>query len=168
MAQPRICDLMKPGATSPNIKTLARLAAAFDCGLAVRFVPFSDMARWAEEFDPEGFDVRPFDEDAEPFDRSAILDERAYSLEGLQLSSLITGYAPSRWAPSLNQGMTDVFTLPLVKTQSPEGLVTWVVTSELPSNKKDIDSFTTSGLVERGARIAAGSAEGGANYVGTN
>jgi DNA-binding XRE family transcriptional regulator len=44
--QPRISALMTPGKASPNIETLRRIAEAFDCGLMVQFVPFSEMARW--------------------------------------------------------------------------------------------------------------------------
>lgn len=63
MLQPRISGLMTAGKTHPNIETLRRLAEAFDCGLAVRFVPFSELARWSDEFDPESFDVPEFAED---------------------------------------------------------------------------------------------------------
>ena len=63
MLQPRISELMTPGKTRPNIETLRRMAEAFDCGLLVRFAPFSELARWSEEFDPESFSVPSFDED---------------------------------------------------------------------------------------------------------
>jgi transcriptional regulator with XRE-family HTH domain len=64
MKQPRICDLMKPGGARPNIKTLSRIAKAFDCGLLVRFAPFSELVRWSEDFEPESFNVRSFGQDA--------------------------------------------------------------------------------------------------------
>jgi transcriptional regulator with XRE-family HTH domain len=63
MLQPRISGLMSPGKTRPNIDTLRRLAEAFDCGLAVRFVPFSELAAWSEQFDPESFNVPDFEHD---------------------------------------------------------------------------------------------------------
>jgi transcriptional regulator with XRE-family HTH domain len=63
MLQPRISGLLSPGKTRPNIETLRRLAEAFDCGLAVRFVPFSELASWSEEFDPESFNIPSFDQD---------------------------------------------------------------------------------------------------------
>src|ERR1035441_9473358 len=63
MLQPRISGLMTPGKTRPNIETLRRIAEAFDCGLLVRFAPFSELARWSEEFDPESFSVPSFDDD---------------------------------------------------------------------------------------------------------
>lgn len=64
MLQPRISGLIAAGKTRPNIETLRRIAEAFDCGLMVRFVPFSELARWSEEFDPERFDVPSFAEDS--------------------------------------------------------------------------------------------------------
>jgi transcriptional regulator with XRE-family HTH domain len=63
MLQPRISSLMTPGKTRPNIETLRRIAEAFDCGLIVRFAPFSELARWSEEFDPESFNVPSFEDD---------------------------------------------------------------------------------------------------------
>jgi transcriptional regulator with XRE-family HTH domain len=63
MLQPRISGLLTPGKTRPNIETLRRLAEAFDCGLAVRFVPFSELTAWSEGFDPESFYVPSFDDD---------------------------------------------------------------------------------------------------------
>jgi transcriptional regulator with XRE-family HTH domain len=72
MLQPRISGLMTPGRTRPNIETLRRIAEAFDCGLMVRFVPFSDLARWSEEFDPEWFHVPSFANDAMPIERKPV------------------------------------------------------------------------------------------------
>jgi len=63
MLQPRISGLLTPGKTRPNIETLRRLAEAFDCGLAVRFVPFSELVSWSEKFDPESFNVPSFDDE---------------------------------------------------------------------------------------------------------
>jgi transcriptional regulator with XRE-family HTH domain len=63
MLQPRISGLMKPGKTRPNIETLRRVAEAFDCALIVRFAPFSELARWAEDFEPDSFTVPSFSND---------------------------------------------------------------------------------------------------------
>lgn len=77
MLQPRISGLMTAGRTRPNIETLRRLAEAFDCGLAVRFVPFSELVRWSTKFDPESFDIPSFENDpgfreSEPIHSSAM------------------------------------------------------------------------------------------------
>lgn len=69
MLQPRISGLMTPGKTRPNIETLRRIAEAFECGLIVRFAPFSELVRWSEAFDPETFSVPTFDNDTGFIDR---------------------------------------------------------------------------------------------------
>ena len=61
MLQPRISAILKPGRGGLNIETLRRLAEAFDCGLMVRFAPFSELIDWSEQFDPESFDVERFE-----------------------------------------------------------------------------------------------------------
>ncbi|MGH9615058.1 MAG: helix-turn-helix domain-containing protein [Bryobacteraceae bacterium] len=63
MLQPRISAVLKPGKVRPNIETLRRFAEAFDCGLLVRFAPYSELARWSEDFNPERFNVPSFKED---------------------------------------------------------------------------------------------------------
>ncbi|MDA1316187.1 MAG: helix-turn-helix transcriptional regulator [Acidobacteria bacterium] len=63
MLQPRISKLLNPGAMEPNIRTLRRIAEAFDCGLMVRFVPFSELVLRSERFDPESFTVQTFEQE---------------------------------------------------------------------------------------------------------
>src|SRR5260370_21372211 len=63
MAQPRISEIERPGERRPNIETLLRIAAAFDVGLQVRFLPFTELIEWSESFDPENFEVRTFDDE---------------------------------------------------------------------------------------------------------
>ena len=64
MLQPRISAMLKPGGAKFTLETLRRLAAAFDVGLIVKFVPFSELLRWSEDFDPEGFTVPTFEQEA--------------------------------------------------------------------------------------------------------
>lgn len=64
MLQPRISGLMTPGKVRPNIETLRRIAEAFDCALLVKFVPFSELAKWSADFDPDTFSVPAFGEDS--------------------------------------------------------------------------------------------------------
>ena len=61
MLQPRISALLTPGKVRPNIETLRRIAEAFDCGLEVRLVPFSELVYQSEIFDPENFSIPTFD-----------------------------------------------------------------------------------------------------------
>jgi transcriptional regulator with XRE-family HTH domain len=63
MRQPSISGLMRPGKTKPNIETLRRIAEAFDCGLAVRFVSFGDLVDWSDSFEPDSFSVKGFEEE---------------------------------------------------------------------------------------------------------
>lgn len=63
MAQPRICEIEKPGQRKLNLETLLRLAAGLDVGLLVAFVPFGELIDRLEAFDPETVDVPAFDEE---------------------------------------------------------------------------------------------------------
>lgn len=45
------------------IKTLVRLASAFDVALVVRFVPFSGLARWVTDLSPGALEVPDFEHD---------------------------------------------------------------------------------------------------------
>ena len=76
MLQPRISAMLKPGKTRPNIETLRRIAEAFDCGLMVRFVPFSTLALSSEQFDPETFDVLSFEAE----DQAGVFDSAPQAL----------------------------------------------------------------------------------------
>lgn len=63
MLQPRINTLERPSGSEPNLRTLKRLASAFDVALIVRFASFSEVLKWAEEFSPDTFEVPSFDKD---------------------------------------------------------------------------------------------------------
>lgn len=63
MLQPRISAIESPGGSKLNIETLRRLASAFDVGLLIRFVSFSELVDWAEKFSPDTFVVPSFVED---------------------------------------------------------------------------------------------------------
>ena len=61
--QARISHIEQPGRDPLSLRTLYRLAAAFDVGLLVQFVPFSELVRREAAFDPETFSVPSFAED---------------------------------------------------------------------------------------------------------
>ncbi len=63
MKQARISALERIGDASFSIETLIRLASAFRVGLAVRFVPMSEMLDWENDFAPDEFDVVPLEND---------------------------------------------------------------------------------------------------------
>ncbi len=68
-----------------TLETLSRLAAAFKVGLTVRFVPFSEMIRWENSFNPDAFDMKRLPDD-EVFLGSAkddLTDKNSSQLGGL-------------------------------------------------------------------------------------
>jgi transcriptional regulator with XRE-family HTH domain len=65
MHQSRISTIETPGASNVTLETLSRLAAAFRVGLLVKFVSFSEMLNWENEFSQDTFDVIPIDGDAD-------------------------------------------------------------------------------------------------------
>ena len=62
--QSRISMFETPGGANMTLETLAKIAAGLRVGVVVKFVPFSEMVRWKDDFSPESFDVARIDEDA--------------------------------------------------------------------------------------------------------
>lgn len=63
MKQPRISAIERPGHGDVNVKTLRRIASAFDIALIVRFAPFSELVSLTESFSPDTFNVPSFSQD---------------------------------------------------------------------------------------------------------
>jgi hypothetical protein len=63
MKQSRISAIETVGQTKLTIETLKRLASAFDCALAVRFVSFGELGKWTAAFDPDNFSVPSFEDE---------------------------------------------------------------------------------------------------------
>jgi transcriptional regulator with XRE-family HTH domain len=61
--QSRISMFETPGAANVTLETLSRLAAAFKVGLVVKFVPFSEMLQWENQFSQDEFTVTKIDDD---------------------------------------------------------------------------------------------------------
>ncbi len=66
MQQSRISLLEDPSYDRMNMQTLKRIAAAFDVGLSVSFVPFSELLQSMGSSSEHGYSVRSFSEDAIP------------------------------------------------------------------------------------------------------
>lgn len=64
MTQNMVSRLENPEYGRSSVTTLRRIAAAFDVALAVRFVPFSELAGWVATLSSSRMNVRPFDQDA--------------------------------------------------------------------------------------------------------
>jgi transcriptional regulator with XRE-family HTH domain len=84
MKQSRISALEDPNYENIEVATLRRLASAFDVALTVRFIPFSELARWADTLSEEKLIVPKFEEDSpggtipdEPSGRGAEVSRRA-------------------------------------------------------------------------------------------
>jgi transcriptional regulator with XRE-family HTH domain len=73
--QETISQLENPDYGNYTLKTLQRLAEAFDVALIVRFAPFSELAHWITDLSPEKLAVSNFDHDPgvhfEPCDADA-------------------------------------------------------------------------------------------------
>jgi hypothetical protein len=65
MKQSRVSAMERPGSVQFNIETLIRIAAACKVGLIVRFVPFSEMLRWENDFNQDTFSPLTIDQDSE-------------------------------------------------------------------------------------------------------
>ena len=61
--QARISHIEQPGRDPLSLRTLYRLAIAFDVGLLVQFVSFSELVRREAAFHPETFRVTSFEDD---------------------------------------------------------------------------------------------------------
>lgn len=85
MRQSRISVLEDPSNRSLSVKTLQRIAAAFDVAVIVRFVPYSEVARWATDSGPKKFEVPEFKDDkisdSRPIQLSAVTPSR---IDGVQ------------------------------------------------------------------------------------
>ncbi|MGH9345482.1 MAG: helix-turn-helix transcriptional regulator [Terriglobia bacterium] len=113
MAQPRICELEKPGERRANLDTLMRIASAFDIGLEVRFAPFSELITSTENFDPDTFNVKSFVQELEDAERREKLEQNAYQQMEDACAEIIY-LAASDAANSMN--------LPVIKTMASESL----------------------------------------------
>jgi transcriptional regulator with XRE-family HTH domain len=63
MQQEGISRIEDPDRGSVNLKTLLKLAAAFNVGLIVRFVPFSEMINWKLNLSLDAMEVKSFDQE---------------------------------------------------------------------------------------------------------
>ncbi len=59
----QIAELEDPNCGPPSVQILHKLCAAFDVGLLVQFVSFSELVRRESEFDPETFNAVSFSDD---------------------------------------------------------------------------------------------------------
>ena len=65
MTQTNVSRLESPGYGRLNITTLQRIASVFDVALIVRFVSFSELARWVGNLSRDVISPKSFDEESE-------------------------------------------------------------------------------------------------------
>jgi transcriptional regulator with XRE-family HTH domain len=63
MKQSRISDLEDPNYENYQTRTLVKIASAYDVGLVVRFVPFSELAKWSANLSQKDFLPTEFSKD---------------------------------------------------------------------------------------------------------
>ncbi len=63
MAQVAISRFEDPNYSKFTLTTLKRLASAFDIGLMVRFISFSDLVEWEINLSPKSLEALSFDQD---------------------------------------------------------------------------------------------------------
>jgi transcriptional regulator with XRE-family HTH domain len=89
MKQSRISAIERPGATGLSIETLVRMASAFKVGLMVKFVPFSEMLKWENEYSQDIFDVISIDKDIQ------FIEPKKYSGPASNIGSIVYLKQPS-------------------------------------------------------------------------
>ena len=96
MAQERISVAENPNYSRFNIKTLKRIASAFEVALIVRFVPISELVKWELNLSSEALEAVSFEDD--PYFKETIRQEynTAYSQpEPLVFTHVLSGgFAP--------------------------------------------------------------------------
>lgn len=95
MAQETISRLEDPNYSKLTLKTLKRLASAFDVALMVRFVPFSELVELELNLTGGSLEVLSFEK--EPYFREKRDDE----LNGIPIEKYLSGYDKVTW---VNEG----------------------------------------------------------------
>jgi transcriptional regulator with XRE-family HTH domain len=93
MRQSRISALEDPNYENYEVRTLRRIASALDVALTVRFISFSELARWSAELSEQNLAVSKFEEDE--------LNKQTSSLAERPSSALIAFFKiPEQEAPA--------------------------------------------------------------------
>ena len=83
MKQSRISAMETPGAVNFNLETLVRLASVFKVGLVVKFVAFSEMLKWENDFSQDSFSVTQLNSDLDFLNPSEPVEKAATWNEGI-------------------------------------------------------------------------------------
>ena len=113
MKQPSISKLEKAG-NRANIETLKRIANALDVALIVKFVPFTELARWSDNFSPDNFSVPNFSMELEQIEEQGI-NNNIFAMFGTSRTESNALGAPSESTARLTdtRGYDPQFSLPI-------------------------------------------------------
>ncbi|MGE0277610.1 MAG: helix-turn-helix domain-containing protein [Nitrospiraceae bacterium] len=98
MGQSRISMIENPGVANVTLDTLARIAAVFKVGLMVKFVRFSEMLHWENEFSQDQFNVVRLEEDREFLVDSSANSQPVQALGWTIPHTLVSGSENSPYA----------------------------------------------------------------------
>lgn len=127
MAQPHICRLEDINYGGFTMKSLLRLAAAFDVALLVKFVPFSRLLKETEDLSPSALSAQEFSEEQAKLDKSLLEleDARVYLFptgervrsSGNEMNLRPTGVTESD-TPASNSRSSNIDTPSILRSQS--------------------------------------------------
>jgi len=93
MTQARISVLESPSYEGAvNVKTLLKLAAAFDVGLIVRFAPFGEVAEWSSRLSRENHEVPTYEMELAALEKATT--EPPCNIRVLKSSGFVTDGTP--------------------------------------------------------------------------
>ena len=117
MAQARISVLENPNYENFSIKTLKRLASAFDVGLMVRFVSFGELADWVSNLSPEDLAVPDFEHESQLQETEAITLEAKEAinlpLEGFVIATSQEIEEPKTFRPDEMRSLNRIIQRPI-------------------------------------------------------
>ena len=129
MAQERISILEDPNAeTKPTLKTLLRVASAFDVGLDVRFVPFETVLDRSVNTDSSALQVPSFDDELPELEKHLDAVEarsrERLSLTGLGMEQIEAAKAIQAY-PAEPRRLSDTYKVEISKFSEPVTTSSW-------------------------------------------
>jgi transcriptional regulator with XRE-family HTH domain len=108
MAQERISVAENPNYSRFNLKTLKRIATAFEVALIVRFVPISELVKWELNLSSEALEAVSFDEDPYFIETKEAAQQECNTASS-QPESIISSFVASGGFRLGGKGKFDVF-----------------------------------------------------------
>jgi len=115
MAQTRISALENPEYQNYSLKTLKRLASAFDVGLLVCFVSFGELAKWNASMTPGSMAVPDYDHD--PYHEALTEGEAEVQHDSVQYEIPSVSKMPNPLLPKEQVGVASALARPKTQEQ---------------------------------------------------